>query len=347
MKRWPLPTSDGQGGLPIARSGLPTGLYENNESRKFADIATNLALKCADVTGTKIVTSSDLHSLQQQWNTRLHGWTLTTPDYQSCQYRLLIFVALHPSCRSRIFLESVNTAVTAGHLKYSSAATYWAAIQTATRSLGQDKLPDAAKIMTWLEAKAASEPTIRLTCTMTQVIQVISPLPFHLIALIIITFVFGQRFSDMILCEIRAVTEIGDYIALTIYEGKVISSIGPYTMHIFKESQVGQLLLKIRRAAMDNGWTHLFIPASSTKAAETAICSLAMAEFGLRALRRGGLQAMGLAYATLDEILLFSRHQGIPMLNKYLQNGIVVLANAYITANVIAMTSITPLPWSF
>lgn len=336
----------GQVGSFPGNSTRPVG-PEENESARFVDLATQLAstLKSAALSGTKTFASSDLRALEIQWETRNHGWTLSTAGYQACQRRLLVFVALHQSCRSKIFLQAVQQAVSGGFLKYSSAATYWVAIQTATKALGLEKLSDAAKIQTWLEAKAAVEPIVRKTCTMEQVQAWGVELPFHLMALIIITFAFGQRFSDMIQCALRSVVEIEYYLALTIYDGKVIPVIGPYTMHVLTNSWIGNLLMQAVTTAAQLGWTHIFIPPTSTKAVETAKVSLVLASVGLRALRRGGLQAMALAKAPLEEILLFSKHGGVPMLNKYLLNGIVVLHNAEKTANVIEATTSTSSTW--
>ena len=55
----------------------------------------------------------------------------------------------------------------------------------------------------------------------------------------------------------------------------------------------------------------------------------------VRALRRGGLQAMAIAGTPLSVIIQFSKHATEKMLMRYLQHGIVALHHGQTTASVV------------
>ena len=142
--------------------------------------------------------------------------------------------------------------------------------------------------------------------------------PDHITLGIMITFVLGQRLSDMALIRTQRISRVShDTIGITIIEGKVIPSTGPYSLYLNCHFGVGLLLLQFlqskKATVMDD---FLFQDPSSFKNQ----AHLRLANIGLenRSVRRGGLQHMAAAGIPPQELLQFSRHTSIQMLMRYL-----------------------------
>ena len=101
--------------------------------------------------------------------------------------------------------------------------------------------------------------------------------------------------------------------------------IGPFVIFMDNSQLATELHVLTRQVAPKNGF--LFAqPEDREKFNVTLRSILTRHKLELRSPRRGGLQRMAMQGASLSTILTFSKHSSIPMLNKYLDHGAVVLA---------------------
>ena len=268
---------------------------------------------------------TDMRAVRDRWRQRQQGFRLTGSSYQDLQHRLLVFVAVLPVDRSRLFLAMTTEAVMAGLLRWSSAATYWTAIQSATQSINMPQLEDATKVAGHLEKLAHQEVPERKTILLEDLRSRTRDIPEELQTCATCSHILGQRFPDFLQLQFQSLTIITcrstgkRFLAITIFIGKMVPVIGPWTMHVMAGGTVGRLLIN----------------AANSRPEQTAIVSAALVGMGVRAIRRGGLQAMALQRTPATQIRLFSQHKDVPMLMRYLWMGAVLMDQAHTTANII------------
>jgi hypothetical protein len=281
--------------------------------------------------------------LERRFEERALGFKLTTVGYQETLRRLLPFLLIPPAQRSAKFLEVSQIGICAG-----TRSSYWTTILSLETCLcPKETSPDAKKIRTHLNHLADIEAACldRPTCT-TMEIRVwvrAEGLPERWATAMMVTFVLGQRFSDICLLQGRCLQIMGDRLAVTFLEGKTIPCTGPYTIHLELKSLCAQRILHLLSS---DPLRRIFVQPDETYD-EVRMGTHTHMSRDVRCLRRGGLQAMALMGRTIPEILLFSRHKSTAMLMKYLQNGKVLTAQAEVTSDIVkSMESVEQWPWA-
>jgi integrase len=143
-----------------------------------------------------------------------------------------------------------------------------------------------------------------------------------------LSFLFGQRVSDILLLRAQDITtEIGGLLfdnpslskVITVRRGKVIQFTGPYVLHLKGNSELSLLLQRLTNERQEPE-SLLFHPKTAKYVASTL--KLYNEEYETRSVRRGGLQALALTGMPLADIRRhFSKHRDDAMLLRYLQHG--------------------------
>lgn len=252
-------------------------------------------------------------NIESQFNSRPSAYTRTTRDYQNTQRKFLPLALLPPVKRFDAFL------IWASGLRWSTTSAYWTAALAAMGALQQQPQPYDRKNTGWLAMRCQQElPQGAPPLQRPDAERIWHDHPDCVSLLVLMAFVLGQRISDVALLRRSRVSLVGNTIALTLVEGKVIRFVGPYTLYLDTEKGVGQLLLAYIRTPQTILEDRLF-PEGTLKFA-----SVRLAEYGLenRSCRRGGLQLMAKSGLPLETILLFSKHTTPKMLYRYLDHKV-------------------------
>jgi hypothetical protein len=152
-----------------------------------------------------------------------------------------------------------------------------------------------------------------------------------LTAVIYMAFLLGQRLSDMLqLAPTDMAIEAFDndeFLTITVRRSKVSHTRPPFTLHLPRTVYPAQQLIEAAERAQTKG--QLFLLSSGNTQKERDALSEACAamlkdaheDLQLRSVRRGGLQRLAAAGATLEELLMFSHHANTDMLLRYLGWG--------------------------
>lgn len=276
-------------------------------------------------------------ALKQAWENRPHGFRLTTPGYQAAQLRMLPLLLVSAAEQSKVFLDIHQKS----GILFSSVSTYWTAFATLQASMSRPKSTDHGKVQKHLEKMAMTETHNRISCSAEEIAMWSILLPIHLKGALKPCFTMGQRLSDFLQLGIHSLsilrTETEEFLAVTFFVGKTVAITGAYTLHLHLKSDCAGLLIAAATAAKSKGWTNLFFPPTSTWEETRAIIS-ATINRDVRCIRRGGLQRMALRGTPLLTILIFSRHATPAMLSRYLEHNRVLLAQARITADSVAIS---------
>lgn len=254
-----------------------------------------------------------LADLEQRWSCRNIAFKHTSVDYQKTQHRLLWLLAVPPEERFETFLRWSEG------LKFSTRAAYWTALMAALLAVGGSPTTADLKNRAWLDMKTAQEvPQTARPLSPAEAWTLWRENPDHVSLGILVCFVLGQRLSDISLLRLERITYHGNILAVTLIEGKVIRSIGPYSLYLDSRQPVGMLLRDFvtRRASAYLKDAYLFYSPQSF----LATASLRLRAIGCenRSVRRGGLQTMANAGIPVEGLLSFSKHQSVPMLMRYL-----------------------------
>lgn len=278
-----------------------------------------------------------LAGMQDKFDGRDQGFKLTTTDYQRVQRRLLVFLVVENI--SETFLDTAgfrapSKAVDDLLMAPSTASTYWVAITAAAKAVGM-VIPDATKVDTWLNHISEMNPPARPSLTLEELHLAAGSAPPHVKDAMFLSFLMGQRLGDVLLLQQRSISVVQNTLqrksscCVTFYEGKTVGLTGVYTLHIPIVGEAANIMIR----AQERSWENLFVPPGEIKETVRAEANLQIGD--VRALRRGGLQMMALMEVPLDEILLFSRHQSVKMLYKYLQYGTVLMHQANTTERIV------------
>lgn len=281
----------------------------------------------------------ELKEIRSRFDARAAGFRLTTNGYQLSQRRHLVFL-LQPQI-SHTFLQEIGLrppSKSISRLAVGSAATpstYWVAITTAAKALNI-QIPDAAKVTRWLKSIAEVHPPPRQTITLQQLQQDVAESPQHIKDSMILAFLLGARYGDILQLEQRSISLVGQhhlkepFVAITFYAGKTVGICGVYAVNVSSKGEAYNIL---KRAQL-RGWKNLFTPPGSRL--EEVRTQAHMLIGDVRALRRGGLQMMAHMGVPPETILHFSKHRTIEMLYKYLHFGADLTHQANQTASVVS-----------
>ena len=276
-------------------------------------------------------------------------WDKYTAQWKTTLLRFLTLAQREDRFRA---LELERTA--AGGWKHSTNSTYWGAILCVRKILS---LPvSAADSMTsrTLEHLAKSEvhdyprPMHKILVLQLWLIPHPSRHGELIAALIVTSFLFGQRVSDI--AQLAVVDLEIQYfplqrtstVCVTVRRGKVIPHIGPYSLHC--SGPLAERLWRWRMIRMQEHREFLFSDGNTPDQRQrlgTHVRNELKAwdpELEQRSIRRGGLQLMASSGMPLETIRSnFSKHTTAPMLMTYLQHGAVLWDQATV--------QITSLQW--
>ncbi len=207
----------------------------------------------------------------------------------------------------------------------TTKATYWAAIASLRSCFLEKKESYVKTVGRKLDAEAMSAP-------LSQAPPMSLPV-FHKILLeerseaktiVALAFVLGQRTSDVAQLHYKDVivkSVLGkQLIVVTVRRGKVIGKIGAYTVAMPYHKTIAADV-----EFFAGGKTFLFSKTNSVEERDVLGKKVKMLlnthNLQARSVRRGGLQLMAHKGVPLEKILLFSKHQSLHMLLRYLDAG--------------------------
>lgn len=251
-------------------------------------------------------------------------WKLTTLNYQRTQMRLA-FLFDHPEKdRWAVFLEVAKTR----GISAATTAAYWVAHLTAKAAMGESPTSEDKKGAKHLMAQAErAQPAHPQPMTIEQanrISQCAESDTTGVSLAILFGFVAGQRISDVLQLHEADVTIDCAAVVVTVRRGKVVPTIGPYTLALGIKTPVGNHLLQRKKIRRNK---YLFSDGNTDdergQLALEVRLRLAELDPGLeaRSVRRGGLQAMAAQGVPLQQIIKMSKHSTIPMLMRYLDWG--------------------------
>jgi integrase len=269
-----------------------------------------------------------LEELRQKWRRYHHDPLLkkgSTNAYQQLQERQLSLLVL-PEWEA---VEEFDTR--RDTLNWSAATTsqYWSALRSAAHKIGillPQTFAHRGKVLQYL-VKEEDETRPTTEATAEQITAARTHLPVRLGIALQLAFDLGQRMGDTIQVEKRRVTSTHDpssqlHFATVMYRrGKTVRRRDPFSLHIPPHNPLAQDILALA-ASTQTDW--LFAPTDGrTGALNEILAALKKVnkDLGLLSVRRGGLQAMAKAGATVETLLHHSRHTTLQLLNRYLEWG--------------------------
>ena len=282
------------------------------------------------------------------WQQRATIWThCYTERYTKTIYR---FLGLAQVGSDASYTTMLSLAVANGW-KTTTRAVYWAAVMAGKAVLGIAPTTIDKRATAFFEhaAKCAvvdyptpmSEMDFHVILHELQT-QTRQTLPIHVA--VVVCYVLGQRISDILQLaptDLRwqqmGTTRV---LAITIYRGKVISSIGPYSLFL-PEGFIAQALWNLAVARHAQGQRFIWTSANTQIERERAgnlvrnLLHSVNPDLEQRSIRRGGLEHMANAGWDTEIIrALFSKHSSEHMLMRYLANGRVCMAAAKVASAV-------------
>lgn len=211
------------------------------------------------------------------------------------------------------------------HWKPSTTATYWGALLSAASRMGKRLQGPHVKAQSKKVRREAwrYEPEQSPPAFMEDIQQMKKEMN-HLPGLALeVDFALAQRLGDTCKLQKRCVRVVSaEWVAVIFFEGKVVPVIGPYALHLPRESSVAQRLME-RVNQLDNS-DDLIFPRCQQEIADR----LHAHALDIRSVRKGSLTTMALASAPLTTLLHFSKHASVSMLRKYLNFGAAMLQEA-------------------
>lgn len=208
------------------------------------------------------------------------------------------------------------------HCRYATKATYWIALLAAATACGRATPVDAKSMKKFLEGRTwAEEPTLKEAADHDMIERTANVLPPIMQDAVRLSFVLGQRLSDVLKMQRKSLNIFQQHLSLTFYAGKVIQKIGPYSINLAATLEPIRSIVDRALARTTSNEDHIFVSGAvgDEKHVHKAISEALGVD--VRAIRRGGLQAMARGGATLEAIRYFSKHASDRMLLKYLNNG--------------------------
>ncbi|MGH2639832.1 MAG: hypothetical protein ACRDF4_11240, partial [Rhabdochlamydiaceae bacterium] len=267
---------------------------------------------------------TDVDPVVPLWNNRTTAWRRTTPGYQRAQQRMLHVAAENDDERR---LQIFNAEALAHGWAASTKSTLWTAMMTASQAIGREPSLATRKNNIYFKKTAMmAEVQYPKAMTASHMGKIYGQDPTSAVTLaIMIGFQLGQRIGDVLQLKTADVRQPNaESIAITFRAGKVVPSIGPFTIFLSANTRTANLLMQhtVTRKA-----PYIFVETNciqernamdrKIKTALRAVC----ATLELRSIRRGGLMQMALLGHEVKTILQFSKHKTEAMLTRYLENG--------------------------
>ena len=148
-----------------------------------------------------------------------------------------------------------------------------------------------------------------------------------LTAIAMIAFLNGQRNSDMIQLGVADLQINEDYMMVTVRRGKTVSTTGPYTLWMRRNTYPTETLIATTQEALKEKRLFLFSETNTEEERQKMLNKIRDMitsiddDLELRSFRRGGVQRMASMGFDTDTLLQFSRHADGQMLMSYLNWG--------------------------
>ena len=262
-----------------------------------------------------------------KWMNRHPAFKTFSANYTATQKRMLLIAQVPPQDR----FEEFEKICFQRCLAPTTAETYWTTLVSIQKSLGLEVSDADQRITRLMKARSVAYPVNFPTPATMNDIQLLSKtfakeLP-SLVAVIAMTFVLGQRISDMIQLATADLDPQQKFLTITVRRGKTFTTAKPYTLwlrrNIFPTEEMVSLLVRSKKA------NRIFLLSESNSESERNKISQTIHEMliaindnlELRSLRRGGLHLMAENGHSMESILNFSRHADVDMLMRYLDWG--------------------------
>jgi integrase len=148
-----------------------------------------------------------------------------------------------------------------------------------------------------------------------------------LTAIATMTFIYGQRISDMIQLAVCDLDVQKNFLVITVRRGKTFTTAKPYALWMTRNRFPTEELISIANHAKKSNRIFLFSETNSEQERSKVLQTIhdmivcVNDDLELRSLRRGGLHLMAENGHPLTSIIKFSRHADTDMLMRYLNWG--------------------------
>lgn len=250
-------------------------------------------------------------------------WLTFSPNYLQAQQRLL-FLLDAKDAFATLQQEAYNR-----KLAPTTEAALWSTFLSLKKAIGRPPTAEDRRALRILEARAEAFPPRQSPPMRDHHISMLRssyeathPLEVAMIAL---SYMLGQRLSDVIQLSPRDLTTLDSKLAITIRRGKVISKIGPYTLWLPLTIFPGNFLAESVHKMTDRQYI-LSTDNSPSQREEIMgrLISLLQSideDLEARSPRRGGLQRLA-ETNSIDMVLNHSKHTSRSMLYRYLGHGL-------------------------
>jgi len=285
----------------------------------------------------------------------------TSEKWQTTQKRFLPFLNMNEKTRIDAFREMQKTR----KWKWSTTHGYWIALTSALTKINDTKQMkiEITKLSRntekyFLKKKKQEKVAFPMAATPEQVAAAAHILPpgHPLRLILLLSFHMAQRCADIIRLQVAEICVMGTLTRFKFMEGKVVPSIGPYSIHMETHHPVTQELLAFVNTRNINKKKYLFLnqntedttDATSTK--QRTLLGVQIKDLlrkintnlEQRSLRRGALQHMAMTGMTIRQLLYYSKHRSEEMLMRYLDWGtfnLEMATQAVVNARTLVVTS--------
>lgn len=263
---------------------------------------------------------------KMKWMERHPSYHTFTSKYMASQKRILFLADIEPHLR----FESFEKLCYERSVAPTTAEGYWTTWLSVQKALSIRASNSDARVSKLLKARSVAYPvafpapaTMSDICSLTTLFFNEHP---SITTIVAIAFLNGQRISDMIQLGTADLVFDDEFLMITVRRGKTISVTShPYTLWMRRNSTVVETMITMKK----NAGTRLFLLSLFNSEVERdrildTVRQMLLSvneELELRSIRRGGLQRMAQLGFSMDTILEFSRHSGVPMLMRYLNWG--------------------------
>ena len=261
------------------------------------------------------------------WEARHLSYTTFSPAYIRHQRLMLWLADVPPQTRWEAFEEHCLT----HRIAATTAFTYWTTWLSIQKALDLVSPHSDARVTRILRARSVTYPVdfpqplvVEHVRTLRAMYEQSHPM---LTTLIVVAWMLGQRFGDIIQLATSDVIFTEHLVTITVRRGKVMATQPPFTLFLEPDSYPATSLRQLVSAAQSIA--QLYICTASNAVDERAAVALMAStmlvtiddSLELRSIRRGGLQHMAQEGIPLSAILNFSRHTSENMLLRYLNWG--------------------------
>ena len=216
--------------------------------------------------------------------------------------------------------------------KTSTQANYWATFLAAQQVMGQTATQQERQLQRHLRSVSQCQEDVVFPKPYThehlQATLRCTALPPHLRALLALTWLTGQRLPDMCQLRKRDLSVVNKFNIVTLRHGKVIKSIGPYSLPLPHGPSTAALVA--HASSLPDDFSALFTETEK----QQMYRHLHNLGLEVRSVRRGSLEHMSIQGTPMETILMFSKHQSTASLHRYLRAGATLTHSNTVMTNV-------------